>query len=678
MDLNQATVCLSPVPSLLQEKDAKTIIKDWRETVKSKFAQALSQFKALKLQLESEVWAESVEKIKQMLQKEAVTVVSDKANCVLSVAGLVTDINRLNETLNGVVNTISKRVHRKRESITQGIRVSRSVFHILCLDGLKDKLLSVYPELEMSFKEGSLDLSVTGLRDEIFAANKVICDAVLALKRQNLEKDKFVLDLLKDEQAEELTKVLLTSNGINATFEIVAQRVQLLAVSERDLNNAEDHLEKLLISKFLDVEDSNVLKKPEWKHLVSQLENANNKPGRRIRIHTTGQQVVVSGYTGSVAAVSPKLDDFLTQNAQVEETIVVTPNALVEYLKKHRSLEQRIDKVQVSYQKEAICLTGSRVDVAKCKTLAEDTVSSVYFESLKVLKPGAKKYFKENKAMYISSLLTETGCLVQLVDEQDVSAQRQVPQPAYQLQTSDGVEIAVCNADMCSYPVHAVVSASTGDLKHQGGLAGALFKAAGPQLQNECDILINTKGNIKPGDCVITGAGGLQCCKKVIHAVGPAYDQVKPQKAIALLKKVVKESLELAEENGCTSVALPAISKNQNFPLKLCAETIVKAVKEHCDEKYDDNTLKKIHFVNNEVGTVQAMEAAVRQEFGNHGVSLSQQAPASKGNKPPPAKQSQTKQNHLNEVQTKEGLDIILMKGNIEDSKVLLFFFILS
>ncbi|XP_070832442.1 poly(ADP-ribose) polymerase family member 14-related sequence 1 isoform X2 [Chaetodon trifascialis] len=672
VNLSQSTVRLSPLSSLLHQKDAKAIIEEWTNTVKSSFAQALSTFKSLKLQPESEAWEESEEKIRQRLLNEDVVVVSDKANGVLSVAGRAADANRLEQTLCEVVSEIARRVQREKFSVTREIEVSQPIFHILCQAGLQDKLQCVYPELKMSFSRGSLGFTVTGLSNEVIAASKVICEALFALKRQNLKMDNFVLDLLREEQQEELTNTLLTSNGINAVFEISAHTVQLLAVSDRDLHDAEDHLRRLLISQYIEVEDTNVLKKPEWDHLVSQLKNANNKPCKKIGIRTTGQQVVVSGHKDTVTRVSSELDDFLTQNAQVEETAVVKPNVKVEYIKKLDTswLEQMNDKVVVSYRKEAICLSGSRADVAECKTLVQNLVSSLVFESLNFSMPGVKKFFQDKKALYVNSVWAETDCLVQLVDEasdgQGGAAHSQVPKPLCQFQTPDGVEIAVCKADMCSYPVHAVVNASNQYLIHDGGLSEALLNAAGPQLQDECHKIINSKGQLKPGDSVITGAGGQLCCRKVIHAVGPMFDPANLQKAVAQLKRAVKGSLELAAKDGCVSVALPAISRNLGFPLNLCAVTIVKAVKEHCDDKYDDNTLKKIHFVNNDDAAVKAMEAAVRLEYGN-AVSPSQQSLPTKSTSRQPVKHpaSGSDLNCLGQVQTKEGLCITLMKGNI-------------
>ncbi|AWP12806.1 putative poly [Scophthalmus maximus] len=673
VNLNQSAVCLSPVSSLLREKGAKAIITEWSGTVKSAFAQALSKFKSLKFQPMSEVWEESEENLRRGLPIKDVVLVPDKASGVLSVVGFVDDVNRIEESLTEVINKIVKRVHRQNSSITQVIKMSPSIFHLLCEDGLKDKLLHVYPELSMSFNKDSPGLSVTGVSEELLAANKVICEAIYGFKRVNLEINKFLLDVLKVEEQEELTNTLLTSHGINAALEINAQRVELLAFSNGDLTKAEDHLKKLLTSNYIDVEDRNVLGKPDWQHLVSQVEDDNSKSCRRLRIHTNGQQVVVSGHKDDVVKVSSELEDFLKQNAQVDETLVVKPNAIVEYIQKLNSscLERVKDKVGVSYRKETICLNGSRVDVAHCKTLVEDLIQSVFFESFKVYKPGVKKFFRDKETMYVSSLLSETGCSVQLVDEtsygQDHLAHRQGPKPVYQLQTPDGVEIAVCKADMCSYQVHAVVNSSNKHLKHNGGLARALLNAAGAQLQVDCDQIIKFKGNLKPGDCVITDAGGQLCCKKVIHAVGPKYDTSTPQKSLAQLKKAVKGSLELAEQHKCVTVALPTISSSKGFPLDLCSKTIIQAVKEHCDERYGDNTLKNIHLVNNDDTVVQAMEKAVRHEFGNyvasHSSSLGPESPLVKH-----APSAVSDPNCLGHGKTKEDLDIFLTKGNIEDA----------
>lgn len=669
MTLNQQNVRLSPAPSLLKEKNAKAIIKEWENTVKSALAQAVSKFKALKFSLESEEWTKA-EEIKQTLQNENVVVVPNKANGVLSVVGLVTDVNRLEKPLTEVINKVQEKVRREKLSKSQEMKMSPSLFHLLSQDGLQDKLVQICPELKVAYDKQKRAVKVTGFLEEIINATTVINEAMFALKRQNLEVDTYLFDMLKNEQQEELTDALLIAYARNAALEISAYQLQLIAVSDRDLLDAQDHLKQLLISQYIDVEDSDVLQMPEWQQLVSQLESANSDSGKKARIHTTHQQVVVSGHKDSVTKVSNELSDFLTQNAVVEEIVVVQADLIVEYLQSQTLLKQLESSVEVSYCENNIILSGSRAAVGECKSVVEDLVGIVCFDHFQVSKPGVKKFFKEKEAIYVPLIKNDTGCLVQLVDEEeDDFAFVQVQKPVHRIQTADGVEIAVFKADMCRYHVDAVINPSNEDLKLNGGLAGSLSKAAGPQLQSECDNINNVKGKLKPGESVITTAGGQLCCKNVIHAVGPKFEPTKSTKVELQLKKAVKGSLYLAEMHGCFSVALPAISRGLGFPLDLCVQTIVKAVKEYCDEKYDEITLKKIHLVDNDDKVVQAMEGAIKQLFGNQGVSNPLSVPPTNVIKPPQVKLPVLHHN-LGHVQTPEGMEIVLKKGHIESSKV--------
>lgn len=673
LTLEQSAVRLSASPLLLKQKDAKAIIKEWADTVKAAFAQALAKFRSIEFSLEPEVWEESEQKIKETIQNEDVVIVPDRTNGVLSVAGLENDVNALKEPVLEVLNKIKERVRRKKLSKTQEINVSPSMFHILSQDGLQDKLLQVYPELKMSYDHKSKAFKVTGFVDEIIDATKVISNAMFALKRQNLEVDQFLLDMLKEEEQEEVTETLFTADGFKAALEISPQRVVLVALSDKDLMSAQDHLSQTLKSQYIEVEDSEVLKMPEWQQLVHQLEKSNSGPGMRTQITTCQQQVVVSGHKDSVDKVSCELEDFLIENAHVEELVAVEANVIIEYLKSQKpGLKQLEGGVEVSFGSEEIILSGSRAAVKACKTIVKDLLSDLFFDRFKVTKPGVKKFFQEKEYFYASLIKNDTDCLVQLVDESNEEdfALVQVQKPVYKVQTADGVEIVVSKADMCSYSADVVVSPSTEDLKHTAGLALALSKAAGPQFQTECDQIIYGKGNLRPGDCVITNAGGTLRCKKVIHAVGPLFDQSRPKKAEAQLKRTVKESLELAEKCSCVSVALPAISRSLGFPLNLCVVTIVKAVKEYCDEKYDDNTFKTIHLVDSEDNVVLGMEAAVKQEFGNHGVIVSSQNTVPKVSSKAPLLKLPTLDTGLCRVQTKEGLNIVLKKGNIEAAKV--------
>jgi O-acetyl-ADP-ribose deacetylase (regulator of RNase III) len=119
----------------------------------------------------------------------------------------------------------------------------------------------------------------------------------------------------------------------------------------------------------------------------------------------------------------------------------------------------------------------------------------------------------------------------------------------------------------------AVVNAANAQLRIGGGVAGALHRAAGPGLEEECRPL----APIKPGEAVITGAHNLPN-SFVIHCLGPVYGIDKPEDV--LLADCYKNSLMLAEDHHIESVAFPAISTGAfGFPLKDATEIAFRTIK---------------------------------------------------------------------------------------------------
>jgi O-acetyl-ADP-ribose deacetylase len=126
--------------------------------------------------------------------------------------------------------------------------------------------------------------------------------------------------------------------------------------------------------------------------------------------------------------------------------------------------------------------------------------------------------------------------------------------------------------------VDAVVNAANARLAPGGGVAGAIHRAAGPDLAEEAVPL----GPIEPGEAVITGAHGLPN-RYVIHTLGPVYGQDRPE--AELLARCYRNSLALAEDNGVESIAFPAISTGIfGYPAEEAAEVALQTVREEVEE----------------------------------------------------------------------------------------------
>ena len=116
--------------------------------------------------------------------------------------------------------------------------------------------------------------------------------------------------------------------------------------------------------------------------------------------------------------------------------------------------------------------------------------------------------------------------------------------------------LTIIRQDITKMKVDAIVNAANTALQMGGGVCGSIFQAAGPrQLQAACDKL----SPIKTGGAAITPGFRLPA-KYVIHTAGPVYSRQNSEQSRTLLHSAYTESLNLAVENGCESIAFPLIS----------------------------------------------------------------------------------------------------------------------
>jgi len=137
-----------------------------------------------------------------------------------------------------------------------------------------------------------------------------------------------------------------------------------------------------------------------------------------------------------------------------------------------------------------------------------------------------------------------------------------------------GIIIECITGDIAAQKdVSAVVNAANAQLRMGGGVAGALHRAAGPGLEEECRPL----APIKPGEAVITGGHNLPN-DYVIHCLGPVFGQDRPE--AELLANCYRNALRLAEEKKIEAVAFPSISTGAfGYPMEEATEVAYRTVK---------------------------------------------------------------------------------------------------
>lgn len=139
--------------------------------------------------------------------------------------------------------------------------------------------------------------------------------------------------------------------------------------------------------------------------------------------------------------------------------------------------------------------------------------------------------------------------------------------------------IQLIKGDITKITADAIVNAANSSLLGGGGVDGAIHRAGGPEVLDECRDIRNRQGKCKTGEAVITTAGNLPA-KYVIHTVGPVWNggyKNEPE----LLASCYNNSLKLAVENNVTSIAFPNISTGiYGYPKAGAAKVAVTTVKE--------------------------------------------------------------------------------------------------
>jgi O-acetyl-ADP-ribose deacetylase (regulator of RNase III) len=147
-----------------------------------------------------------------------------------------------------------------------------------------------------------------------------------------------------------------------------------------------------------------------------------------------------------------------------------------------------------------------------------------------------------------------------------------------ELQLPHGGTLQIVEGDLTLEQVDAIVNAANAQLQHGGGVAGAISRRGGPQIQIESNAWVREHGPISHAQPAYTTAGKLPC-RYVIHAVGPVWGTGDED---ARLANAVYGALKLADALELSSLAMPAISTGIfGFPKERAAKVILDAIRDY-------------------------------------------------------------------------------------------------
>ncbi len=173
-------------------------------------------------------------------------------------------------------------------------------------------------------------------------------------------------------------------------------------------------------------------------------------------------------------------------------------------------------------------------------------------------------------------------------------------------------KVSMIQGDITKQATDAIVNAANSSLMGGGGVDGAIHRAGGPAILEECKKIVARQGRLPTGQAVVTTGGNLKA-RFVVHTVGPVWHGGSGNEA-ELLRSAYRECLKLASDNKLDSIAFPSISTGAyGYPVdqaaKIAVGTVISFLKEQA------TSLKEVVFVLFDSRTYQGYCSALQSHL---------------------------------------------------------------
>jgi len=166
---------------------------------------------------------------------------------------------------------------------------------------------------------------------------------------------------------------------------------------------------------------------------------------------------------------------------------------------------------------------------------------------------------------------------------------------AIQITVASGKNLELVQGDITRETTDAIVNAANSELLPGGGVCGAIHRAGGPAIAEECRRLRNQRGPVSTGDAVATSGGRLPA-RYVIHTVGPVWSGGASGEPEALAS-AYRESIRVADNLGLKSIAFPTISTGIfGYPLHEATQIAIETARETLPRTKNVNTVRFVVF----------------------------------------------------------------------------------
>ncbi|XP_034712923.1 protein mono-ADP-ribosyltransferase PARP14-like isoform X2 [Etheostoma cragini] len=391
--------------------------------------------------------------------------------------------------------------------------------------------------------------------------------------------------------------------------------IRIFSLSADEMNDTAKKLHEKFDEVKIDVPNCSTVPSELQEKLKSKTMEMNKGQYRAQVVFGSDSSVWLLGHTKEVDELKEAVTQFILDQSSIEGQVILPYPELAQelpgLLQLHGFDYSGVIFHPFTFSSEPmVVLEGPSRIVSEVRNRLGPFLDSLVKDKVTIDLPGAVRYFESPSGREgILTVARSQKCIIQPQEQshatRQILASGDTTVARYSLR--GGFQVLVCQGDITKQDADALVNAANEDLEHAGGVAAALSKAGGPQVQKESRALVKQTGKIPTGDVVVTTGGNLKC-KKLLHAVGPVGGKSGGREGM-LLEKTVQSALNLAEMMEFRSIAIPCISSGIfGVPVTVCSEAIVTAVKKFGSQ--GGRSLSRVILIDNRAEVVRAMQEA--------------------------------------------------------------------
>lgn len=704
MDENKVELCMDPKKSIVTvspSEKRKVSQQSWQERA-GRLVNFLQGFDKIEIPIAPELFDEVSErwqKVRSTKEPSADLINFSRHDRLARILGRKDSVNEEGRKLQELILAVEEDTELMNSivKVTED-GIPRSRLSLLEMSGICQRLQSEHQHLNISFDLDSGTLCLDGPRNLLKDVQAKVFTFMSKVIEKTIELPTNITNVLKMPSVSSVIQDLLKQRGVQAIFVYdqsnSSNEVQVIGIDSNSTKEAEKVLLGAIQENSIRLTEGNtqVLDSRLWKDFHATL-ISKFKVG--IVVQIPSNTVWVSGIAQDAKECYDQVIDFLQKNTILSDTVPLDHGSTRFVFERLSSELDEIKRdlascsldMRMASGDKGIEISGTAEGIEKCLPKLVDLTKDIRQVSVPIDKPGMKKFFSQGKGpKSLKTIEDDNHCII-ITSERNENKESPTDEVgAKELEISSGEficsyltterkKISVFKNDITKHRVDAIVNPANDELKHIGGLAAAIVKAGGTDIQAHCDRFVEDHGRLLEGRTLVTPAGQLPC-DRIIHTVGPKWNSMadrfrkdgKETNQERLLKMAIKNCLK--EAASLKSIAIPAVSSGQfGFPRDLCAKVILEAVVHFCRANPSCN-LSEIHLVNNDSPTVKVFADEMRTLFGEEKNFIDKEKQASASFGWGSASNAQQSNQTPKSFTTPEGIRVTVKNGDLAQEKV--------